>query len=188
MTETEEPCKTVNSKSHDTGEMSKNINDTSLANLKHYEGKWKGGKTRTIRVPITLAEATLEYARQLDNGIEPHDTSDLEDQVKRLKADLEKVKVENQLLRIISDKSEKEAQEHWLALLALQERFEYEVEVVQAENEKLKTNPPVAQLQLPEPADLLNQLKAKRKKATASLADIETILGILEELTPDGGN
>jgi len=36
-------------------------------------------------------------------------------------------------------------------------------------------------LELPEPSDLLNQLKAKGKKTTASLADIEAILEILEE-------
>lgn len=46
--------------------MTKNINDASLANLKHYEGKWQSGQTRTIRVPIALADATLEYARKLD--------------------------------------------------------------------------------------------------------------------------
>jgi len=36
-------------------------------------------------------------------------------------------------------------------------------------------------LELPEASVLLNRLKAKRKKATASLADIEVILQILEE-------
>ncbi|MDP8936001.1 MAG: flagellar alpha dynein [Cyanobacteriota bacterium] len=45
-----------------------------------------------------------------------------------------------------------------------------------------KTAPGV---EFPEPAELLNQLKAKmkadRKKSTASLADVESILEILEE-------
>jgi Skp family chaperone for outer membrane proteins len=36
-------------------------------------------------------------------------------------------------------------------------------------------------LELPEASVLLNRLKAKRKKVTASLADIEAILEILEE-------
>ncbi|MEG3997888.1 hypothetical protein QUA09_31880, partial [Microcoleus sp. SVA1B1] len=31
--------------------------------------------TRTIRVPIVLADITLQYARQLDQGIEPRDTA-----------------------------------------------------------------------------------------------------------------
>jgi len=35
--------------------------------------------------------------------------------------------------------------------------------------------------ELPEAADLLNQLKARRKKFTASLADIKAILEIIEE-------
>jgi hypothetical protein len=92
--------------------MSKNINDVSLGNLKPYEGKWQSGVTRTIRVPITLADATLEYARQLDKSIKkPRDTSELL-----------------------------------------------------------------------EAADILNKLKAKRKKSGTTLADIEEILEIL------GGN
>ncbi len=35
---------------------------------------WHSGPTRTIRVPIALADATLDYARQLDQGLEPRDT------------------------------------------------------------------------------------------------------------------
>jgi hypothetical protein len=33
----------------------------------------------------------------------------------------------------------------------------------------------------PQPADLLNQLKARRKKSRAELADMEAILGLLTE-------
>ena len=40
-----------------------------------FKAAWQSGPTRTIRVPIALADATLEYARQLDKGIEPHDTA-----------------------------------------------------------------------------------------------------------------
>ena len=39
-----------------------------------FKAAWQSGPTRTIRVPIALAELTLEYARQLDQGIEPRDT------------------------------------------------------------------------------------------------------------------
>ena len=38
------------------------------ATLEKYEAKWKHGKTRTIRVPITLADEILDYAHQLDEG------------------------------------------------------------------------------------------------------------------------
>jgi hypothetical protein len=58
--------------------------------------------------------------------------------------------------------------------------LQLQLETLKAENEALQTAQPVANFELPEPADLLNQLKAKRKKSTASLADIEAILEILE--------
>ena len=45
------------------------------------------------------------------------------------------------------------------------------------QNEKL--TPIAIGAEFPEPADLLNQLKAKRKKSSASLADLEKILEIL---------
>ncbi len=45
-------------------------------------------------------------------------------------------------------------------------------------DEILKSVPTVAQF--PQPADLLNQLKARRKKSAANLADIEAVLEILE--------
>ncbi|MCU0544865.1 MAG: hypothetical protein MUE44_22290 [Oscillatoriaceae cyanobacterium Prado104] len=90
--------------------MSKNVNDASLANLKHFEGKWRHGQTRTIRVPIALADRILAYARRLDSG------------------------------------------------------------------ESLDT------LELPDAADLLNQLKAKRKRSKADLADVEAILELLAEV------
>ncbi|MEG4421633.1 hypothetical protein QUA70_24050 [Microcoleus sp. LAD1_D5] len=41
-----------------------------------------------------------------------------------------------------------------------------------------KVSPAVADF--PEPADLLNQLKARRKKSGAKLADMEAVLDILE--------
>ena len=37
------------------------------------------------------------------------------------------------------------------------------------------------EIELPEAADLLNRLKAKRKKSAATLADIEAILEMIEE-------
>ena len=39
-----------------------------------FKAAWQSGPTRTIRVPIALADATLDYARQLDKGIKPRDT------------------------------------------------------------------------------------------------------------------
>jgi hypothetical protein len=74
--------------------MTKNINDASLANLKHFEGKWQHGQTRTIRVPVALADRILAFARQLDSG-ESIDTSELPDApnlLNQLKAKRKKTK------------------------------------------------------------------------------------------------
>ena len=53
-------------------------------------------------------------------------------------------------------------------------------EEVEAELSDLKQNSATAGKELPEAADLLNQLKAKRKKSTVSLADVEAILEMIE--------
>lgn len=39
-----------------------------LENLKSYKPKWQSGKTRTIRVPIAIADRVLEVAHQIDEG------------------------------------------------------------------------------------------------------------------------
>ena len=57
---------------------------------------------------------------------------------------------------------------------------EKELAVALAEVLELKQKSAVASKDLPEAAELLNQLKAKRKKSKADLADLETILEILE--------
>lgn len=40
----------------------------NLDTLKPYQAKWNSGTTRTIRVPVTLADQVLEYAHKLDSG------------------------------------------------------------------------------------------------------------------------
>lgn len=40
----------------------------NLDTLKHFQGKWRSGRTRTIRVPITLADQVLDFALRLDAG------------------------------------------------------------------------------------------------------------------------
>jgi hypothetical protein len=54
-------------------------------------------------------------------------------------------------------------------------------EQVEAKLAELQEDSATASKDLPEAADLLNQLKAKRKKSTASLADIEVVLEIIEK-------
>lgn len=58
-------------------------------------------------------------------------------------------------------------------------RLRLEIGELQAELEAYKQQP-ATELELPEPAELLNQLKTRRKKSTATLADVEKILEILE--------
>ena len=51
--------------------------------------------------------------------------------------------------------------------------------VTRDRDESKESAPAVADF--PEPADLLNQLKARRKKSRADLGDVEAILGLLAE-------
>jgi hypothetical protein len=37
-------------------------------NLKPYQGTWNHGNTRTIRVPVVLADQVLSFARSIDQG------------------------------------------------------------------------------------------------------------------------
>jgi chromosome segregation ATPase len=202
--------------------MSKNVKDASLANLKHYEGKWQSGSTRTIRVPIALADATLEYARQLDKSIKSLDTSDLADEVKRLKDEVEAELAEIAQLKKQVKKDAAEVYREGNSIKAERMRWQQELSDARAELEDAKATilnqsnkirelergysfkpspkesalrleigdlqaelselkqKSVSARELPEAPDLLNKLKAKRKKATASLADVEAILEILE--------
>lgn len=139
-----------------------------------FKAAWQSGPTRTIRVPpIALANATLEYARQLDKKNKPRDTADSSgdsevgkkqpqsrdtngsiDEVKRLKGECKR------LQNLVSDM-----------------RIE------------LYHTPPIPsppEIELPEAADLLNRLKAKCKKSAVTLADMEAILEMIEEQTPKG--
>jgi len=52
-------------------------------------------------------------------------------------------------------------------------------EARRSRDESKKSAPAVAEFS--EPADLLNLLKARRKKSRADLADVEAILGLLTE-------
>ena len=58
-------------------------------------------------------------------------------------------------------------------------KLRLEIGELQTELSDLKQKSATAR-ELPDAADLLNQLKAKRKKSSATLADVEKILEILE--------
>ena len=63
-------------------------------------------------------------------------------------------------------------------------RLRLEIGDLQAELEAYKQQNPAPAIELPEPADLLNQLKGRRKKSKADLADVE----VLVDLFCDGCN
>jgi hypothetical protein len=94
-------------------------------------------------------------------------------EVESVKLELEAVRAENQLLQLGNSSVKIETLNQELASVRSQ------LETVQAENEKLKASQPVAEFEPLEASDLLNRLKAKRKKATASLADIEALLEMM---------
>ena len=60
--------------------------------------------------------------------------------------------------------------------------LEQELKEVRHDREANKNSAP-AVAKFPEPADLLNQLKARRKKSKADLGDVETLLEILDKET-----
>ncbi|WP_293262476.1 hypothetical protein [Microcoleus sp. PH2017_21_RUC_O_A] len=57
--------------------------------------------------------------------------------------------------------------------------LEQELKEVRGDRTEIQ-NPAPAVAEFPEPADLLNQLKAQRKKSRADLGDVEVILRLLE--------
>ena len=135
-----------------------------------FKAAWQSGPTRTIRVPIALAELTLEYARQLDQGIEPRDTRIQSDSLTHSKVD----NVVSESRDTAQIQAELESiRANYDALLETSARVTAKL---RDEVDRLRSA-----LELPEASVLLNKLKAKRKKSTASLADVDAILEILEE-------
>jgi hypothetical protein len=135
-----------------------------------FKAAWQSGPTRTIRVPHALAELTLEYARQLDQGTEPRDT--------RIQSDsLTHSKVDN----IVSEP--RDTAQLQAELESIRANYDALLETSARVTAKLRDEVDRLRsaLELPEASVLLNKLKAKRKKSTASLADIDAILEILEE-------
>jgi hypothetical protein len=135
-----------------------------------FKAAWQSGSTRTIRVPIALAEVTLEYARQLDGGIEPRDTMIQSDSLTHSKVD-----------NIVSEP--RDTAQIQAELESLRANYEALLETSARVTAKLRDEVDRLRsaLELPEASVLLNKLKAKRKKSTASLADVDAILEILEE-------
>ncbi|MEG4627852.1 hypothetical protein Q5691_26655 [Microcoleus sp. w1-18aA5] len=166
-----------------------------------FKAAWQSGPTRTIRVPIALANATLDYARQLDKKNESRDTADSSgnSQVEtkqpqsRDTADSSgnsQVETKQPQSRDTADSSGNSQVETKQPQSRDTSGSINEVKRLKGECKRLQklvsdmrielyhTRRP--EIELPEAADLLNRLKAKRKKSAVTLADIEAILEMIE--------
>jgi chromosome segregation ATPase len=131
---------------------------------------------------LSNPKAENEYLRQ--KLAESRDTIEtLNWGTEGLNQQLEALGAENDLLKQELAKQK----DDYAAQLAISRQFHRELqeaqsqlETVQVENQQLHIELSNLRGAFPEPADLLNHLKAKRRKATASLADVEAILEILE--------
>jgi chromosome segregation ATPase len=99
--------------------------------------------------------------------------------------EIENLKERNRLL-IIKSREERQKLEEELKILKYRDKSqsrrlaEKQARLDELESGAEQQNSTTASKDLPEAADLLNQLKSKRKKSKADLADLETILEILE--------
>jgi chromosome segregation ATPase len=106
---------------------------------------------------------------------------ELQNELGNLKAENETLKADYaQLLEsstVVANKLREEVQR----LRSQLETERADREEIEAELAELKQKSVTASASLPEAADLLNKLKAKRKKSPMTLADIEAILEMIEE-------
>ena len=120
-----------------------------------FKAAWQSGPTRTIRVPIALANATLDYARQLDQGTEPCDT--------RIKAEVE---VEGVVFESRDTRQK------------VNNQLSNSFDVGDAEPRDTLTK--LSEKLTPDAATMLSKLRAKRKKSKVELADVEALLELLD--------
>jgi hypothetical protein len=146
----------------DTGNIPSSIDDTILSNIGNIPAK-------NLVVEVVPGKHHLS-----------------ESEVESLRQELEEVKADRakflESSTYIINKLRQEVYE--MTRSQLEMKFA-DREQVEAELSELKQNSATASRNLPEAADLLNQLKAKRKKSSASLADVELILEIIEKSYDD---
>jgi hypothetical protein len=124
----------------------------------------------TVKTEREVDDVNIE--KQPDTELYPFIETVLTE-VESVKLELEAARAENQLLQLGNFEVEVETLNQELA--SLREQLAAE----RAEREENKKSAPVEK-DLPEAADLLNKLKAKRKKSKTDLADLEAILELLQ--------
>jgi chromosome segregation ATPase len=147
-----------------------------------------------LRSELVGKSEGLDNCSKLPNPYEVTD-SELQIELSNLKTELGNLATENEKLRadydallesstVITNKLRQEVQE--LRSQLTTERADREES--ETELSDLKQKSAIAGKDLPEAADLYNELKARRKKSGSSLADVELILEMIEKLTPDEGD
>jgi chromosome segregation ATPase len=116
----------------------------------------------------------VDYDALLESST--HVTNKLRQEVQELRSQLEAQKTSWDELREELENSETIREELRSENSDLQKTFDKLRSELAEENQKSATAS-----ELPEAADLLNQLKARRKKSRADLGDVEAILGLLAE-------
>jgi chromosome segregation ATPase len=107
-------------------------------------------------------------------------TEGLQIELSNLKAENEKLRADYDALLESSTQVTNKLRQEVQGLRSQLETERTDREEIETELSELKQKSTAAREDLPEAADLLNQLKAKRKKSKADLADLEVILEILE--------
>ena len=123
----------------------------------------------------------------LKPDVEVTDT-ELQIELGNLKVENEKLQADYAKLLESSTAVTNKLREELREVRSLLETERADREEVEAELSDLKQKSVPASIDFPEPADLLNQLKARRKKSKADLADVEAILGMMEKSTIPVGN
>jgi chromosome segregation ATPase len=166
-------------------------------------------KAENEKLKRELADARADYAALLESSTVVADNlrrgvRELQARLEVERADREEVEVqladrEKQIAELRSELAAEqtrykeqdeefwELNERWEEATKEVHRLKQEATDWDAEIEKLRSQPQelkqksAAARELPEVADLLNQLKTRRKKSNATLGDIEEILAMIEE-------
>ena len=151
----------MSGKSEGLGNFSKLLNPNSEVTDKELQNELSNLKAENEKLRVDYA-ALLESSTVVTNK--------LREEVQELRSQLETVQAELFDAKAIISSLDPSPVVSALRL---------EIGRLQTELEKCRQQP-ATEFDLPEAADLLNQLKAKRKKSKADLADLEVILEILE--------
>jgi chromosome segregation ATPase len=138
-----------------------------------------------LRKALEALEEKLPGKLELGNSAElPKIDSEvagkLQNELSNLEAENEKLRADYDALLESSTVVANKLREEGQRLRSQLEQERADREEIEAELADLKQKSAIASKNLPEAADLLNQLKTRRKKSSATLTDIETLLDLLE--------